>query len=73
MIVFDEAFSKMDHQRINESLKLVKEMGLQLIISAPTEKISDIAPIVDRNLIVVRVNGQTIVKAFDPNEFSEDE
>lgn len=73
LIVFDEAFSKMDHQRISEAIKLVRKMGLQLIISAPTEKIAEISPLVDRNLIVVRVNGQTVVRGFDPKELTEGE
>lgn len=72
LIVFDEAFSKMDHQRIAESIKLLRTMGLQAIISAPTEKIGDIAPLVDRNLCVTRVKDRTIVRAFDPKEIMED-
>lgn len=71
LIVFDEAYSKMDHQRIQESIKLIREMGLQVILSAPTEKIGDIAPLVDRNLCVTRVKRVTIVKAFDPKELLE--
>ncbi len=71
LIVFDEAYSKMDHQRIQESIRLIRDMGLQVILSAPTEKIGDIAPLVDRNLCVTRVKRQTIVKAFDPREIME--
>lgn len=66
LIVFDEAFNKMDHQRIEESIKLAKKLGLQLVISAPTEKVADIAPLVDRTLCVVRVKSQTSVRHFDP-------
>lgn len=72
LIIFDEAFSKMDHERIAESIKLLRNMGLQAIISAPTEKIGDIAPLVDRNLCVTRVKDRTIVRAFDPKEIMED-
>jgi uncharacterized protein YPO0396 len=71
LIVFDEAYSKMDHQRIQESIKLIREMGLQVILAAPTEKIGDIAPYVDRNLCVTRVKSETVVKAFDPRELEE--
>ncbi|MDR3585660.1 MAG: SbcC/MukB-like Walker B domain-containing protein [Desulfosporosinus sp.] len=69
LLVFDEAYSKMDHQRIQESIKLLRDTGLQVIIAAPTEKIGDIAPFVDRNLCVTRVRQETVVKAFDPREF----
>lgn len=68
LIVFDEAYSKMDHQRIKESIKLIKSLGLQVILAAPTEKIGDIAPFVDRNLCVLRLKNQAIVRAFDPQQ-----
>jgi uncharacterized protein YPO0396 len=71
LIVFDEAYNKMDHQRIQESIKMIREMGLQVILSAPTEKIADIAPLVDRNLLVHRLKKATLVKAFDPKELME--
>lgn len=71
IIVFDEAYSKMDHQRIQESINLIRKLGLQVILSAPTEKIGDIAPLVDRNLCVTRIKNETIVRAFDSKELEE--
>jgi len=71
LIVFDEAFNKMDHQRIQESIKLARKLGLQLVISAPTEKVADIAPLVDRTHIVVRIKSQTSVRHFDPRTLEE--
>ena len=68
LLVFDEAFSKMDHQRIQESIRLLDEVGLQVIIAAPTDNIADIAPLVERNLCVTRVRRETQVKAFDPRD-----
>lgn len=67
LLVFDEAYSKMDHQRIRESIRLVRELGLQVLLSAPTEKIADIAPLVDRTLVVTRIQSETRVSVFDPN------
>ncbi len=71
IIVFDEAYSKMDHQRIKESINLIRKLGLQVILSAPTEKIGDIAPLVDRNLCVTRIKNETVIKSFDPREIEE--
>lgn len=68
LIIFDEAYNKMDHERIQESIKLIKNLGLQVVLAAPTEKIPDIAPLVDRNQIVMRVNNRTFVKEFDINK-----
>ena len=66
LIVFDEAYSKMDHQRIKESVRLIRDLGLQVILSAPTEKIADIVPQVDRTLVVTRIRSETRVSVFDP-------
>jgi len=68
LIVFDEAYSKMDHQRIRESVRLIRDLGLQIILSAPTEKLADISPIVDRTVIVTRIASQTKVLAFEVDE-----
>jgi uncharacterized protein YPO0396 len=66
LIVFDEAFSKMDGERIRESLQMLSRNGFQCILSAPPEKIGDIAPLVDRNLAVIRKGQSSSVHAFDP-------
>lgn len=72
LIIFDEAFSKMDSERIQESLRLLRRFGLQAILSAPPEKIGDIAPLVDRNLCVIRSRDSACIKAFDSRKLSEE-
>lgn len=52
LAVFDEAFNKMDSDRIIESVHLLRKMGLQAIICTPPDKVSDIMPIADRTLLV---------------------
>lgn len=52
LAVFDEAFNKMDSDRIIESVRLLRRMGLQTIICTPPDKVSDIMPIADRTLLV---------------------
>jgi len=64
LIIFDEAFSKMDSERITESIKLLRQFGLQAILSAPPEKIADISNLVDKTLCVVRNNTISIVSEF---------
>ena len=71
LIVFDEAFSKMDQQRIEESLKLLRKFNLQAIISAPPDKIVDITPHVDQNLCVFRSDNISFVKGFEKKELLE--
>jgi hypothetical protein len=55
----------MDSDRIQESVKLLRGFGLQAILSAPPEKMADIAPLVDRTLCVVRSNTMSTVKDFN--------
>jgi uncharacterized protein YPO0396 len=64
LIIFDEAFSKMDAERIIESVKLLRKLGLQAIVAAPPEKMPDITPLVDRTLCVIRSNTLSTVKSF---------
>lgn len=52
LVVFDEAFNKMDSDRIVESVRLLRKMGLQAIVCTPPDKISDIMPIADKTLLV---------------------
>ena len=53
LIVFDEAFSKMDSERIEESIKLLRKIGFQAIFAAPPEKLQDIQSLVDSTLLVL--------------------
>lgn len=62
----------MDSERIQESIKLLRRFGLQAIISAPPEKIGDVAPLVDRNLCVIRGEDKACVRAFDSKKINEE-
>lgn len=61
LIVFDEAFSKMDSERIEESIKLLRQIGFQAIFAAPPEKLQDIQKLVDSTLLVLNPNEHEIV------------
>ncbi len=52
LVVFDEAFNKMDSERIVESVRLLRKMGLQAVICTPPDKVADLMPIADRTLLV---------------------
>ena len=54
LVVFDEAFNKMDSDRIVESVHLLRKMGLQAIICTPPDKLSDIMPLADRTHLVIK-------------------
>lgn len=54
LVVFDEAFNKMDSDRIVESVRLLRKMHLQAIICTPPDKLPDIAPLADRTFLVTK-------------------
>lgn len=61
LIVFDEAFSKMDSERIEESIKLLRKIGFQAIFAAPPEKLQDIQALVDSTLLVLNPEEHSII------------
>ena len=65
IIIFDEAFSKMDRERIIESVKLLRKFNLQVILSTPPEKIGEIAEYVDETLYVSRDKKMSCVLPYE--------
>ncbi|NLH64551.1 MAG: hypothetical protein GX478_10305 [Erysipelotrichaceae bacterium] len=73
MIMMDEAFSKMDGERIRECIPLLRKFELQAIFSAPPEKAGDIATLVDRNIAVIKdSNNHSFTKCYDPKQVNEE-
>lgn len=61
----------MDGERIEKSLLLLRKIGFQVILSTPTEKAGDIAPWVDRVLLVLRKGRQSQVTVFGKERIGE--
>ena len=53
LVIFDEAFSKMDATRIKEAVGLLRSFGLQAILSTPSEKLRDLSKEVDEVLVAI--------------------
>ena len=64
LVVFDEAFNKMDSERIVESVRLLRKMGLQAIICTPPDKVADIMTIADCTLLVNKNKYQMHILTF---------
>jgi uncharacterized protein YPO0396 len=73
LIVFDEAFSKMDSERIMSSIELLRKFNFQVILSAPSDKIGDIAPRMDRIILAYRDKKNSTVLSFDPKKTKPEE
>jgi len=54
LVIFDEAFNKMDSEHIVESIRLLRKMKLQAVICTPPDKLPDIMPEADRSLLVLK-------------------
>ncbi|MDR0669215.1 MAG: hypothetical protein LBF95_03955, partial [Treponema sp.] len=64
LVMFDEAFNRMDDERIGKILKFYRDLDIQIISSVPTEKIEAIAPHMDRINLVIRHGYSARVRDF---------
>lgn len=69
-VLFDEAFDRLDDERIAKVLSFYRELGLQIMISVPTEKIESIAPFMDTVNLVIRHGHTAGVVDFYQNTVS---
>lgn len=61
LVVFDEAFDKIDTSRIEECVSMLREIGFQSLIVAPTDRAAYIATQVERTWVVTKPDDQTSV------------
>ena len=54
----------MDRGRIRESIKLLDKFGLQVILSAPSDKVADISELVDETLVVLHDRRTSHVRLY---------
>jgi uncharacterized protein YPO0396 len=52
LVLLDEAFSKMDGGRIAATLRFVKELGLQIVLATPKEKVDVVARHVGTSIFI---------------------
>lgn len=70
LVVFDEAFDRLDDERIAKILAFYRDLGLQIIVAVPSEKLESIAPHMDAINLVVR-HGQ-LAKTVAFRDYSRD-
>jgi uncharacterized protein YPO0396 len=68
LVMFDEAFNRMDDERIGKILEFYRRLGIQLISSVPTEKIEAMVPYMDRINVVIRHDHSAFVRDFYQKE-----
>jgi uncharacterized protein YPO0396 len=71
LVVFDEAFNRMDADRIEEAVRFISTLGFQAIIVAPTGKIQLIVPHVNTNLIIMKDGFDSFVERVSRKEIEK--
>jgi uncharacterized protein YPO0396 len=65
VVLFDEAFSKMDGPRIEATLAFARGLGLQLIVATPKEKVDLVARHVGTSLLIHKDPVSNVPAIFD--------
>ena len=65
LMLLDEAFDKMDDERIASMMEFFNGLGLQVIMATPPAKIEVIGEKVDTVLTAIRVGQSSIVEEYD--------
>lgn len=64
LVLFDEAFNKMDDERIGKMIDFFKKLNMQVVTAVPTEKIESIAPYMDRTNLILRRDYAAFVRDY---------
>ena len=72
LVVLDEAFSKMDAEKVASCISLIRGLGFQAIISATNDKIQNYLENVDKTFVYANPNKRHIsIQEFEKMEFGE--
>ena len=72
LVVLDEAFSKMDAEKVGSCIKLIRGFGFQAIISATNDKIQNYLESVDKTFVFANPNKKHIsIQEFEKSEFEQ--
>ncbi|MFA9463996.1 MAG: ATP-binding protein [Velocimicrobium sp.] len=72
LVVLDEAFSKMDGEKVGSCIGLIRKLGVQAIISATNDKIQNYVDNVDKTFVFANPNKTNIsIQEFERQEFFE--
>lgn len=72
LVVLDEAFSKMDAEKVASCIKLMRGLGFQAIISATNDKIQNYLETVDKVFVFANPNKKAIsIQEFERKEFEQ--
>ena len=72
LVVLDEAFSKMDAEKVASCIQLIRGLGFQALISATNDKIQNYLETVDKIFVFANPNKKSIsIQEFEKVEFEK--
>ena len=72
LVVLDEAFSKMDAEKVASCISLIRGLGFQAIISATNDKIQNYLENVDKTFVYANPDKKHIsIQEFEKQDFAE--
>lgn len=72
LVVLDEAFSKMDSEKVASCIELIRGLGFQALISATNDKIQNYLENVDKTFVFANPSKKCIsIQEFEKTEFKE--
>lgn len=71
LVVFDEAFNRMDADNVEECMRFIRKLGFQVLIVEPTGKIQLVVPFVNTNIIVMREGFNSFVECVTCREIEQ--
>lgn len=72
LVVLDEAFSKMDGEKVASCISLIRSLGFQVIISATNDKIQNYLENVDKTFVFANPNKKSIsIQEFEKKDFEQ--
>ncbi len=72
LVILDEAFSKMDAEKVASCISLMRGLGFQAIISATNDKIQNYLETVDKVFVFANPNKRAIsIQEFERKEFEQ--
>lgn len=72
LVVLDEAFSKMDAEKVASCIRLIRGLGFQAIISATNDKIQNYLENVDKTFVFANPGKKYIsIQEFEKKQFDE--
>lgn len=72
LVVLDEAFSKMDGEKVASCINLIRNLGFQAVISATNDKIQNYLENVDKTFVYANPNKKSIsIQEFEKQDFTQ--